>query len=100
MVKSTAAKNLHHTMPSSSSQSSSSLHSRLMDDFAIDWHNKVLLNRIKSAKPKIDTKSMQKHIHPDDRRNRQRTQQQMEIKQKNEQMANKLAEIYARKSRY
>lgn len=71
-----------------------------MDNFAIDWHNKVLLNRIKSVKPKVDTNIKAiKHIL-DSGRSRQRTQQQMEIEQKNDQMAQKLAEIYGHKSQH
>lgn len=85
---------------SSSPSSSSSLQSRLMDNFAIDRHNKVLMNRIKSAKPKVDTniRAVQR-IH-DNGRNIQQTQQQMEIAQKNQQFVQKLAEIYGRKSQY
>lgn len=85
------------TSPSfSSSSSTSSLHSRLMDNFAVDWHNKALLNRIKNAKPKIDTNAKAIKRTPDNGRSGQRTQQQMEIEQQNKAMVQKFVEIYGR----
>lgn len=71
-----------------------------MDNFTVDWHNKVLLNRIKNAKPKVDTNAKAIKRILDNERSTQRTQQQMEIEQKNEEMVQKLAEIYGRKSLY
>lgn len=76
------------------------MHSRLMDSLAIDWHNKVLLNRIKNAKPKVNTnaKTMERTVN--NGRWRQLTRQQMEIEQKNQALAQKLAEIYGRTSQH
>lgn len=83
------------SMPTSSSFSTPN--TRLLDRFAIDWHNKVLLNRIKSAKPKVHTNITVKCILNSGRR-KQRTQQQIDIERKNDQMTKKLTEIYGRSS--
>lgn len=72
-----------------------------MDNFAIHWHNQALLNRIKSAKPKVDTniRTAIKRIQ-DNGRHKHRAQQNTEILQKNQEFMHKLADIYGRKSQY
>lgn len=66
----------------------------------MEWHNKMLLNRIKSAKSKINTNTKTVKCLMDTERSRHRIQQQLEIDNENEQIAQKLAKIYGRKSRY
>lgn len=72
-----------------------------MDNFAINWQNRALMNRIKSAKPKVDTNLKLLTLRTQDNdRTEQRTQQQMQIMQKNEEFVQKLADIYGRKNQY
>lgn len=72
-----------------------------MDGLAIDWHNKILLNRIRNAKPKVDTNTkVLKRTTVHNERSTQRSHQQMEVEEKNKAMAQKLAEIYGRKSQH